>query len=191
MHSPLLSCLRAESSECHPWFRHCLPTPAHSARSFAPCRVMCQTPSWHLDFLACLNWLQMPSLIVLRMQRFWCQLFPSLTWAGQSSDLGATTPCIHNGYFHSGILLDSCLPSFPPLTFYHPFSHPVFHIPAQESLWPRNTRAGLRAWHVPQTLASAFCMPQRILLCCFNGKSCSSEPQIHSSVRAVAGGIRR
>lgn len=58
-------------------------------------------------------------------------------------------------------------------------------------LGARSTRVGLHVWHVLQTLASAFCMPQRVLLYCFNGKSCSSEPQIHSSVRVVAGGIRR
>lgn len=37
-----------------------------------------QPPSWHLDFLAfCLNWLQMPGFIVLRMHRLCQQLFPS------------------------------------------------------------------------------------------------------------------
>lgn len=49
----------------------------------------------------------------------------------------------------------------------------------------------LPAWHMPSTPAPVFCMPHQILLYRCNGKSCSSEPQIHSFVKVVAGRIRR
>lgn len=105
-----------------------------AARSFAPCRVIYQTPSWHLDFLACLNWLQMPSLIVLEMQRLWCQLFPSLTWAGPELRPGSQRPVLPQWLFslwHFLRLLSALFPTphvLPP-TFPPCFPHPCLAEP--------------------------------------------------------------
>lgn len=123
------------------------------------------------------------------------------TWEREKQDSHPTSTLrFRSGLFTSRFLLDSCLPFFPTpgasdlarLPSHTSSRNPgSFAEPADFARGARKEGVGLPAWHVPRTPASAFCMPRKILLYCFNGKSCSSEPQIHSFVRVVAGRIRR